>query len=92
MALWLEDGNEVEVMQADVIAVDTLRGERRSYHLWVEGKRSDFACDGHSGGLEGCRRLHDWELARAMGIREYVGTVYSTRKVFRRPSLDLKSI
>lgn len=73
LAIWLEDGNEADVMRPDVIvALDTLRGERQSYYVWVEGKPPDFACDVLSGGIGDSWRWNNWKLAQGMGVREYV--------------------
>ena len=50
LGVWFEDGNLADVAQADVlVALGTLRGERRWYYVWVEGKPPDFVCDVISG-------------------------------------------
>ena len=73
LEIWLEDGNEGAVMRSDVIvALDTWRGERQSYFVWVEGKSPDFACDVLSGRFGDSWRYNNRSLAEEMGIREYV--------------------
>jgi len=73
LAIWLEDENEADVMRPDVIVtLDTLRGERNSYYVWVEGKPPDFACDVLSGGTGDSWRWNTSRVARRMGIREFV--------------------
>lgn len=102
LGIWLEDGNEGDVMKPDVmVALDAWQGERWWYYVWVEGKPPDFACD-VSDGPQG--RFTDIEedtkalLARNVGIREYV--LYnpgyegrpSTMKMYRLEDGDYVSV
>ena len=73
LGVWLEDGNEADVVQPDVmVALDTRPGERRWYYVWVEGKPPDFACDVISGGIGDSWKYGTRIESANLGIREYV--------------------